>query len=64
MAVCTNQTVGAGTITWYLSDDGSTWVEITALDTMQEVSFSESSVYLKCVLTGNATVEAVAYGGY
>jgi hypothetical protein len=63
-AVCADQDEGTGTITWYLSDDGTDWTEITALDTMQEVNFDEESVYLKCVLTGDATVDAVAYGGY
>lgn len=64
VAVTVNTTPGAGTITWYLSDDGSAWVQITAEDAIQTVSFDAASLYLKCVLTGNATVEAVAYGGY
>jgi hypothetical protein len=63
-AVCAEQTEGTGTITWYLSDDGVTWIEITSLDAIQNVAFSSAAVYLKCALTGNATVDAVAYGGY
>ncbi|SMC41022.1 choice-of-anchor R domain-containing protein [Papillibacter cinnamivorans] len=63
-AVTADTTPGAGTITWYLSDDGTNWTEITAEDAVQDVSFDAAYLYLKCALTGNATVEAVAYGGY
>jgi hypothetical protein len=63
-AVCAEQTEGTGSITWYLSDDGVNWTEVTALDTMQNVALTEAAVYLKCVLTGDATVDSVAYGGY
>ncbi|MPM04296.1 hypothetical protein SDC9_50572 [bioreactor metagenome] len=63
-AVCAEQNLGTGTITWYLSDDGTSWTEVTALDTMQQVNFDAAALYLKCVLTGNATVSAVAWGGY
>ena len=63
-AICAEQNEGTGSIRWYLSDDGTDWIEITSLDTLQNVAFTTASVYLKCVLTGNATVDAVAYGGY
>lgn len=63
-AVTADQTVGAGSITWYLSDDGTNWTEVTALDTMQSVNFDAEAVYLKCVLTGDAEVNSVAWGGY
>lgn len=64
MAVVADQTPNAGTITWYLSDDGTNWVQVTALDTVQIVSFDAVYVYLKCVLTVDAVVSAVAWGGY
>lgn len=64
VAICAEQTENAGTITWFLSDDGASWTEITSLDAMQDVGFDQAEIYLKCVLTGDATVEAVAYGGY
>jgi len=63
-AVCTEENAGTGSITWYLSDDGTNWTEITSLNAIQTMSFDEVALYLKCVLTGNATVSAVAYGGY
>jgi len=63
-AVTADQTEGTGTITWYLSDDGTHWTEVSSLDAIQSVGFVATSVYLKCILTGDATVEAVAWGGY
>ncbi|SMC80462.1 hypothetical protein [Papillibacter cinnamivorans] len=63
-AVTADTTPGTGTVAWYLSDDGTDWTAVTAEDTMQTVSFDTAFLHLKCVLTGNATVEAVAYGGY
>ena len=39
MAVVAEQTEGTGSITWYLSDDGSAWVEVTSLDVIQNFSF-------------------------
>jgi hypothetical protein len=63
MAVVADQDEKTGTITWYVSDDGTNWIE-TDLDTMTATNFDATSVYLKCVLTGDATVSAVAYGGY
>ena len=65
MAVVAEQNEGAtGSITWYLSEDCANLTQVTALDTMQATSFTGTSVYLKCVLTGDASVDAVAYGGY
>ncbi len=63
-ALTADQDEGYGSIVWYLSDDGTNWTEFTALDAMQEVGFDAESVYLKCVLTSNAEVDAVAWGGY
>lgn len=63
-AITSDQAEGTGTITWYLSDDGTNWTEITSLDAIQTVSFDSASVYLKCVITENAEVSAVAWGGY
>ncbi len=63
-AVCADQAENAGSITWYLSDDGTNWTEIAALDTMQNVAFDAVYLRLKCVITGDATVNAVAWGGY
>ena len=64
MAVTADQSEGTGSITWHLSDDGTNWVQITSLDSTQSVNFDIASVYLKCVLTGDAEVSAVAWGGY
>jgi len=63
-AVCADKTPGVGTITFSVSDDGINWTEITALDKAQKVNFDAAGIYLKCVITGNAEVRAVAWGGY
>ena len=64
MAITADETAGTGSIARYLSDAGTNWTEITALDTVQAVNFDATSVILKYVLTGNATVSAVVWGGY
>lgn len=64
VAVVPIQTLGTGSITYYVSDDGTNWIQITALNNMQLVSFDTASVYLKAVITGDATIDAVAWGGY
>ncbi|MPM02101.1 hypothetical protein SDC9_48346 [bioreactor metagenome] len=63
-AVCADQNNGTGSVAWYLSDDGTNWTAISALDEMQTVSFDAALVYLKCVLTADAKVSGVAWGGY
>ena len=63
-AICADETLNTGSITYYLSDDGTNWTEITALDTAQAVDFEGTSVYLKVVITGDAELLGVAWGGY
>lgn len=63
-AICADKTLGTGSIRYYLSDDGSTWTEITALDTLQAVNFEGTSVYLRVVITGDAALNGIAWGGY
>lgn len=63
MAIVAEQTLNAGTVTWYVSDDGTNWVTITNLKQMYTTNFDATNVYLKCVITGDATVSEVAYGG-
>ena len=63
-AVTAEETLKNGTITFYLSDDGASWTEITDLDMSQAVNFGTASVYLKCVMTIDAELLGVAWGGY
>jgi hypothetical protein len=63
IGLCADFTIGTGTLTWYMSDDGTSWVPVT-LDTIQTVNFDQVALYLKCIVTGNSTIAAVAYGGY
>lgn len=63
MAVAAELTLGTGTITFYVSPDGTTWTQITALNAAQVVSFAGTSVYLKAVITGNTSLSSVAWGG-
>ena len=64
MAVAADLTLGTGTITFYVSHNGTTWTQITALNAAQAVSFTGTSIYLKAVITGNAALSSVAWGGY
>lgn len=64
MAVSADRTLSTGTITFYVSHNGTTWTQITALNSTQVVSFTGTSVYLKAVITGNALLSGVAWGGY
>ena len=63
-AISAEQELGSGGITYALSDDGSSWVAIDELDAEHPVTFNGTSVYLRAVLTGDATVSGVAWGGY
>ena len=63
MAIVANQTLGIGSISWYLSCDGINWVPITSLAQVFNVNFASTTVCLKCVITGDSTIDAVAYGG-
>lgn len=63
-AVAAEETLNSGSISYYLSDDGTNWTEITGLDTLQYVGLSATSVYLKAVITGNAALNGVSWGGY
>lgn len=63
MAVVADQTLNTGTITWYVSHNGTDWTQITALSTVQNVNFTGTSVYLKCIATSDSVVKAVAWGG-
>jgi hypothetical protein len=64
VAVAADQTLNAGSILFYLSDDGTNWTQITALDTLQNVAFDSTSIYLKAVISGTAVLAGVAWGGY
>lgn len=64
VAVSAIQTLGTGSVTYYVSDDGTTWVQILALDTAQAVNFTDNKLYLKAVITGDASIDAVAWGGF
>ena len=65
MAITATQNAGSGTISWFISNNGSTWTQITSLDTIQNLSLSSTSIYLKCEITAtNAYVNDVAWGGY
>jgi acyl-CoA reductase-like NAD-dependent aldehyde dehydrogenase len=63
MCVLATQTLNAGAINYYVSSNGSTWTQITALNAAQAVSFTGTSVYLKATITLNATIDIVAWGG-
>ncbi|MPN14240.1 hypothetical protein SDC9_161566 [bioreactor metagenome] len=62
-AVVTEQNVNSGTIAWYLSDDGANWIQMD-INTVETVNFDAVTVFLKCVITSNASISAVAWGGY
>jgi hypothetical protein len=64
IAVVANQTLNTGDIQWFVSDDGINWTEIENLQQMYTVDFSNNEVYLKCIITGDAEVDSVAWGGY
>lgn len=64
MAISAEQNAGTGTISWALSDDGANWVTVSNLNEMVSTSFEAAAVYLRCLLTGDAAIEAVAWGGF
>lgn len=64
IAVCPDQTLNTGTITYHVSSDGTNWTQITATNALQSISFSGTSVYLKAAITNDATLNGVAWGGY
>jgi hypothetical protein len=64
MAVSAVYSLNGGTIIFYVSDDGTNWTQITALNTGQTVNFDSTSVYLKVVIAGSASLNSVAWGGY
>lgn len=64
MAISAEQSLGSGTITYYVSNDGVAWVQISTLNAAQLVSFSTKSVYLKVQITGNVSLSGIAWGGY
>jgi hypothetical protein len=65
LAVVAQANLGTGSITYYASDDaGATWIEITPLNTLQNVAFDAASLSIKIVITGDAELLGVAYGGY
>ena len=64
VAVATKQVLNSGTVTWYVSNNGTVWTQITALNTAQAVTWATTSVYIKCVITGDSELRAVGWGGY
>jgi hypothetical protein len=63
IAVCTQSLLPTGAITFQVSQDGVTWVNITNLKEMYLTNFTTTTVYLKCTLTLGAELQAVAWGG-
>ena len=63
-AVSLDAVIGSGHIACAVSDDGANWVEIDAPDLAQPVNFTNTSVYLKATLTGDAILSGIAWGGY
>lgn len=61
----TIQTLGTGTITYYVSRDGGITFTQCTLDTITDISAQSigTSIVLKVVITGNAELFAVAWGG-
>jgi hypothetical protein len=62
--VVADETLGIGTITYYISrDNGTTYTQCTK-DTLTTISSQPSgtSMKLKVVITGNASLNAVAWG--
>jgi len=64
IAITSDQSFTSGTINWYISENGTNWIKITSLDTLQAVNFTLNSLHLKCTMTGDAKIDAVAFGGY
>lgn len=64
MAISAEQSLGLGTITYYVSNDGKAWIQVSNLNAVQSVSFSTKSVYLRVQITGNASLDGIAWGGY
>ena len=64
IALTSDQSFTNGTINWYISQNGTNWTQITSLDALQAVNFTTNSLHLKCTMTGDAKVDAIAYGGY
>ena len=55
--------LNGGTVTWSVSDDGTTWVSVPTLSVKQAVNFDQAALYVKCVITGSAVVKNMAVGG-
>ncbi|MBX4191247.1 MAG: fibronectin type III domain-containing protein [Candidatus Doudnabacteria bacterium] len=60
-----NDTPGTGTVTYFLSNDGSTFTQVTAGSPFTFAA-AGSSLKFKIVLTGNATVQdvSISYNGF
>lgn len=59
------ETLGTGSITYYISRDGGTTFMACTLDAVTDISAQPSgtSIVLKAVISGNAELLAVAWGG-
>jgi len=59
------ESLGTGSITYYISRDGGTTFTACTLDTVTDISAQPSgtSIVLKAVISGNAELLAVAWGG-
>jgi len=64
IAVASDQTLNGGTIQWIVSQDKVNWISITSLNTLQQVNFTNTTLWLACTLTNAASIDGVAYGGY
>ncbi len=64
MAISAFEVLNTGTITYYVSNDGTNWTQITSLNEMQAVSFTGTNIHVKAVITGDAELNSIAWGGY
>jgi len=52
-----------GTISYFVSQNGSTWLPIT-LEEIKDVNFTVSSIYVKAEILGIDVLNGIAWGGY
>ena len=62
IAVVADETLNAGTITFYVSGDGTNWTQITSLNAMQALASSITSIYIKALITGAAVLNGIGWG--
>jgi hypothetical protein len=63
IAITSSLAYNTGSISWYLSNNGTNWISVPNLNTMIQTNFTTTDVYLKCVLTNDSEIYSVAFGG-